>query len=148
MGLYRERTGVVMFVCREPEHATALVSQALVAARRVYSMPPAHGAIIAGQLLSDAALNTLWKTELVAMCERINGLRGVLVKKLTAATGRDFGFITREKGMFSFLGLSPEQTRELRERHGVYMLDSSRINVAGVNDRNMDYLAQAVAQVF
>ena len=147
MGLYRERTGLLIFICRERGHVAALVSQALVAARRVYSMPPGHGAIIAGQLLSDESLNALWKNELVLMCERIIGLRTALVEKLTAASGADFDFIQREKGMFSFLGLSPEQTRRLREEYSVYMLDSSRINVAGVNAGNIDYLAEAVAKV-
>lgn len=147
MGLYRERTGLVMFVCNGPEPVAAMVSQALVAARKVYSMPPAHGAIIAGALLSDTTLNALWKSELVEMCERINGLRAALVEKLNTASGRDFGFIAREKGMFSFLGLSVDQALRLREEHGVYMLDSSRINVAGVNASNIDYLAQAVAKV-
>jgi aspartate aminotransferase len=147
MGLYRERTGLVMFVCRDAGRVDALVSQALVAARRVYSMPPAHGAIIAGQLLSEPSLNALWKSELEVMCQRINGLRASLVEKLNGAGDTDFGFIAREKGMFSFLGLSTEQTRRLREEHSVYMLDSSRINVAGVNASNIDYLAQAVARV-
>lgn len=147
MGLYRERTGLTLFVAQGADNATALVSQAKVAARRVYSMPPAHGAIIAGRILEDRALNTLWQKELVAMCERINGLRADLVSKLNASTGRDYSFIQREKGMFSFLGLSVEQAVRLRREHGVYMLDSSRINVAGVNAGNIDYLAEAVAKV-
>jgi aspartate aminotransferase len=147
MGLYRERTGAVIFVCAGPDNAAALVSQALVAARRVYSMPPAHGAIIAGHLFTDAHLNALWKSELLMMCERINGLRADLVTKLSAASGRDFGFIAREKGMFSFLGLSAEQAQRLRKEDSVYMLDSSRINVAGVNAANIDYLAEAIARV-
>jgi aspartate aminotransferase len=147
MGLYRERTGAVIFSCAGPGNVAALVSQALVAARRVYSMPPAHGAIIAGQLFTDARLNALWKNELLAMCERINGLRADLVMKLSAASGRDFGFIQREKGMFSFLGLTVDQAQRLRKEHGIYMLDSSRINVAGVNASNIDYLAEAIARV-
>ncbi|MEH6591455.1 MAG: amino acid aminotransferase [Halioglobus sp.] len=147
MGLYRERTGAVLFVCAGPDNAAALVSQALVAARRVYSMPPAHGAIIAGHLFTDAHLNALWKSELLTMCERINGLRADLVAKLSAASGQDFGFITREKGMFSFLGLSAEQAQRLRKEDSIYMLDSSRINVAGVNATNIDYLAEAIARV-
>ncbi len=147
MGLYRERTGAVMFSAKNSERVEAMVSQALVAARRVYSMPPAHGAILAGQLLSDAVLNQVWKSELKTMCERVNGLRGELVQKLGAVSDRDFGFIAREKGMFSFLGLSADQTRALREDHSVYMLDSSRINVAGVNACNIDYLTQAIAKV-
>lgn len=147
MGLYRERTGITVFVCNNEDNAAALVSQAKVAARRVYSMPPAHGAIIAGRILEDANLNALWQAELVAMCERIIGLRAGLVSKLNASTGRDFNFIANEKGMFSFLGLSAEQAIRLRKEHGVYMLDSSRINVAGVNASNIDYLADAVAKV-
>ncbi|MCL4104249.1 UNVERIFIED_CONTAM: hypothetical protein GTU68_035111 [Idotea baltica] len=147
MGLYRERTGIVLFVCQTQANAEALVSQALVAARRVYSMPPAHGAIIAGHVLQDHNLKQLWHTELHEMCLRINGLRSTLKEKLSASTGRDFGFIEREKGMFSFLGLTEAQALQLREEHAVYMLNSSRINVAGVNARNINYLANAIATV-
>ena len=147
MGLYRERTGATLFIGKTRDNAEALVSQALVAARRVYSMPPAHGALIAGRILGDAELGELWRTELVDMCGRINRLRTTLRERLEAASGRDFAFIEKEKGMFSFLGLSAEQAIKLREAHSVYMLNSSRINVAGVNARNIEYLADAVAKV-
>jgi len=147
MGLYRERVGLALFVCRDEANAQALVSQALVAARRIYSMPPAHGALLAGRILSSDTLAASWRSELEAMCRRINGLRSGLRLKLEQASGRDFGFIEREKGMFSFLGLTPEQALRLRREYSVYMLDSSRINVAGVNARNLDYLAAAVAAV-
>ncbi|RLA58387.1 MAG: aromatic amino acid aminotransferase [Gammaproteobacteria bacterium] len=147
MGLYRERTGAAIFVCRDGENARALVSQGLVAARRVYSMPPAHGALLAGRILSDDLLGKLWRTELAGMCVRINELRSALVQKLQTVSDRDFSFIQREKGMFSFLGLTADQTRRLREEYSVYMLDSSRINMAGVNASNIDYLADAVAGV-
>ena len=147
MGLYRERAGLAMFVCRDEPSAQAAVSQALVAARGIYSMPPAHGALLAGRVLSDAALAQSWRAELATMCERINGLRRELRHKLAASSGRDFDFIERENGMFSFLGLSTEQVLRLRGEFSVYMLDSSRINVAGVNARNIDYLAQSVAAV-
>jgi aspartate aminotransferase len=147
MGLYRERTGAVLFICRDEANAQALVSQALVAARRIYSMPPAHGALLAGRILSNEMLAVSWRAELETMCRRINGLRSGLRQKLEEKSGRDFGFIEREKGMFSFLGLSPEQALRLRREYSVYMLDSSRINVAGVNARNIDYLADAVVAV-
>jgi aspartate aminotransferase len=147
MGLYRERTGCTLFVCRDKKNADALLSQAKVAARRVYSMPPAHGALLASAVLSDAALTASWQAELHGMCDRINGLRSDLVEKLQAATGRDFEFIRAEKGMFSFLGLSGEQVQTLRNDYSVYMLGSSRINVAGVNARNIDYLADSIAKV-
>ncbi len=147
LGLYRERTGAAVFVGSDADNARAILSQAKVAARRVYSMPPAHGALLAGRVLSDPALNALWREELQGMCARINGLRAALDDQLSAATGRDFSFIRHEKGMFSFLGLSAGQAIRLREEHSVYMLDSSRINVAGVNERNIGHLARAVAAV-
>lgn len=147
MGLYRERTGCTLFVCRDAKNAEALLSQAKVAARRVYSMPPAHGALLASAVLADPALTASWQAELHGMCDRINGLRSDLVEKLQASTGRDFEFIRAEKGMFSFLGLSSEQVQSLRDDYSVYMLGSSRINVAGVNARNIDYLADSIAKV-
>ena len=147
LGLYRERTGAAIFVCRDEANAGAIQSQAQVAARRVYSMPPAHGALLAGRILADDTLGALWRTELNTMCQRINGLRCSLRQALEQRSGGDFAFIEQEKGMFSFLGLSTAQAVRLREEYGVYMLDSSRINVAGVNAGNIDYLAEAVSNV-
>jgi len=147
LGLYRERVGATIFVCSDAANARAVLSQAQVAARRVYSMPPAHGALLAGRIFNDQELGNLWRVELNAMCQRINSLRSNLRRALEASCGRDFAFIEREKGMFSFLGLSAEQAQRLRQEHGVYMLDSSRINVAGINARNLEYVAQSVARV-
>ena len=147
LGLYRERVGAAIFVCNDEANAHAILSQAQSAARRVYSMPPAHGALLAGRVLSDDHLTGIWRTELSAMCQRINGLRTELRRALEARCGGDFAFIEREKGMFSFLGLSAAQAIRLREEHSVYMLDSSRINVAGVNRGNIDYIAESVAKV-
>ncbi|MEP5764747.1 MAG: amino acid aminotransferase [Halieaceae bacterium] len=147
LGLYRERTGATVFVGKSADSAAALESHGTKAARKIYSMPPAHGAILAGMVFTDDTLGQSWRTELAAMCERINGLRGMLDEKLTAVSGQDFSFIRRENGMFSFLGLSPEQVVRLREEFSVYMVGSSRINVAGVNHANIDYLAQSVARV-
>lgn len=147
LGLYRERTGAAMFVCRDAANARAILSQAKSAARRVYSMPPAHGALLAGRVLNDEVLGQAWREELAQMCARIHGLRGQLRGALESATGADYAFIEKEKGMFSFLGLTAEQTLRLRQEFSVYMLDSSRINVAGVNDANIGYLAASVAEV-
>lgn len=147
LGLYRERTGAAVFLCRDAGNADALLSQAKVAARKVYSMPPAHGALLAGRVLCNEELAAIWRQELGEVRDRINGLRSQLKAALESATGSDFSFIEREKGMFSFLGLAPEQCQRLRAEHSVYLLDSSRINVAGVNDRNIDYLARSVAAV-
>ena len=147
IGLYRERAGAVVFVGGDARAAEAMASQAVSAARRVYSMPPAHGALLAGRVLSSPALRSSWQTELGQICERINALRGQFRDALTTATGRDFGFIGTEHGMFSFLGLSVEQAQRLREEQSVYMLDSSRINIAGLNANNLGRVVEAVAAV-
>ena len=147
LGLYRERTGATIFVCRDPANARAVISQAQVAARRIYSMPPAHGALLAGRILTNDHLGGIWRAELEVMCQRINSLRSILREALEVRCGGDYSFIEREKGMFSFLGLSAVQAQRLRQDYGVYMLDSSRINVAGVNTRNIDYLAESVSKV-
>ena len=147
IGLYRERAGAVVFVGGDERAAEAMASQAVSAARRVYSMPPAHGALLAGRVLSSAALRSAWEVELGEICKRINGLRGQFQDALTATTGRDFGFIGSEHGMFSFLGLSVEQAQRLRAEQSVYMLDSSRINIAGLNTNNLGRVVEAVALV-
>ena len=147
IGLYRERAGAVVFVGGDARAAEAMASQAVSAARRVYSMPPAHGALLAGRVLSSPALRSSWQKELGQICERINALRGQFRDALTTATGRDFGFIGTEHGMFSFLGLSVEQAQRLREEQSVYMLDSSRINIAGLNANNLGRVVEAVAAV-
>lgn len=147
LGLYRERTGATLFVCRDAANARAILSQAQAAARRVYSMPPAHGALLAGRIFDDPRLGGIWRAELATMCQRINGLRSSLRQALEARCGGDYAFIEREKGMFSFLGLSAGQALRLREEFSVYMLDSSRINVAGINAGNIDYVTESVSKV-
>jgi aspartate aminotransferase len=147
IGLYRERAGAVVFVGGDARAANATASQAVAAARRVYSMPPAHGALLAGRVLSSPELRASWQAELAQICERINGLRVAFRDALSSATGRDFDFIGLEKGMFSFLGLSVEQAQRLRVEQSVYLLDSSRINVAGLNARNLPRVVEAVASV-
>ncbi len=147
IGLYRERSGAVVFVGGDARAAEAMASQAVSAARRVYSMPPAHGALLAGRVLSSTALRSAWEAELDRICQRINCLRGEFEQALTTATGRDFGFIGTEHGMFSFLGLSVQQAQRLRDEQSVYMLDSSRINIAGLNANNLSRVVEAVASV-
>ena len=147
IGLYRERAGAVVFVGGDARAAEAMASQAVSAARRVYSMPPAHGALLAGRVLSSPVLRSAWEAELGQICQRINDLRGQFEDTLTTATGRDFGFIGKEHGMFSFLGLSVEQAQRLRAEQSVYMLDSSRINIAGLNTNNLGRVVEAVASV-
>jgi len=98
-------------------------------------------------VLSSPALRSAWEAELGQICARINDLRGQFEDALTNSTGRDFGFIGKEHGMFSFLGLSVEQAQRLRAEQSVYMLDSSRINIAGLNTNNLGRVVEAVASV-
>jgi aspartate aminotransferase len=147
-GLYRERAGALHVINETHAAADAALSQLVRIARSIYSMPPDHGAAIVQEILANNALRELWADEVVGMRKRIQGLRHEAVKQLARAyPQRDFGFIARQQGMFSFLGVDKEQVGELRSRHHVYMTDDSRINIAGLRADNLEYFAQAVAQV-
>jgi aspartate aminotransferase len=147
-GLYRERVGSLHVVSETPDGADAVLTQLVRIARTIYSMPPDHGAAIVHEILGDAALRAAWVAEVDAMRARIDGLRKALVERLRQeCPQRDFGFIARQQGMFSFLGASPEQVRVLREQHHVYMTDDSRMNIAGLRQENLEYFAKAVAKV-
>lgn len=147
-GLYRERAGALTVIGNDAEQTATSASQIAAIARGLWSMPPDHGAAIVETILSDAALNTEWREELAEVRERINTTRARFAQALRdAGVERDFDFITREKGMFSFLGISAEQVAQLVDRHSVYLVDSSRINVAGINDRNLEYLVRSLKRV-
>ena len=111
-------------------------------------MPPAHGAAIVETILSSDELRQQWHGELKEMRDRINGNRKLLVDKLVEqGITRDFSFITRQKGMFSFLGITPEQVQRLQDEFSIYMVGSSRMSIAGIANSNVDYLAQSIAKV-
>jgi aspartate aminotransferase len=144
-GLYRERTGALALISETATVNAAATSQLLSVIRSHYSMPPAHGASIVETILGDEDLRAQWQQELNGMCERILHLRHAFADAL-APVG-DFDFIARQRGMFSFLGISPEQVGLLRKEHGIYMLESSRVNVAGLNDRVLPKVASALREV-
>ena len=147
-GLYRERAGALGIMCESPAEADAAMSQLVRLARGLWSMPPDHGAAIVHGLLSDATLKAQWIAEVDAMRERVRGLRREVVRQLAEhCPGRDFGFIARQNGMFSLFGITTEQVRELRARHHVYMVDDSRMNVAGLRRENLEYFVRSVAAV-
>jgi len=147
-GLYRERTGAVMVIADSATAAEAAASQVVGTAREMYSVPPAHGAALVAMILDDATLRNEWDAELTEMRDRINGLRATLVNKLKAKSGNyDFSFIQKEKGMFSFLGLTPEQVKKLIGTYSIYLVGSSRINVAGLNAANIDYTVDSILAV-
>jgi aspartate aminotransferase len=147
-GLYRERTGCLSVISQTPTAGDAALSHLIRIARSIYSMPPDHGAAIVSEILSDTALRAQWAAELTAMRERITGLRHELVKQLAREyPQRDFSFIGRQRGMFSFLGVTAPQVQALRNQHHIYMMDDSRMNIAGLRADNLAYFAGAVAQV-
>jgi len=147
-GLYRERTGSLTVLCETTQSMQASASQIASIARAIYSMPPDHGAAVVATILADVALHDNWLQELAVVRNRINKLRSQLVNALKAkGVARDFSFIEKEKGMFSFLGISVNQVQTLIRDYSIYLVDSSRINIAGINDNNIDYLTDSLIKV-
>ena len=147
-GLYRERTGAMTLIC-DSEAATAVATTQIAgAARAMYSMPPDHGAAIVQLILTNDVLRAEWDAELTEMRDRINGLRSQFVRQIQSiGIEQDFSFIEREKGMFSFLGVNVGQVQTLVNDYSIYLVNSSRINVAGINDANIEYLSNSLATV-
>jgi aspartate aminotransferase len=147
-GLYRERIGAVSVVAADKKTVEIARSVLLSVVRSIYSMPPAHGAIIVGHILDSAELTALWHQELATMRNRINDYRQLIIDKLAAEdVKQDFSFITKQHGMFSFLGINKVQIDRLRSEFSIYMVGSSRVSIAGLNHNNIDYFAKAVAAV-
>lgn len=147
-GLYRERVGAVTFVAGSAERSATVASQVKRAIRTLYSNPPAHGAELVATILADKELTCQWHGEVAAMRDRINGMRKLLVQKLAEhKVPGDYSFIERQRGMFSFSGLTKDQVARLREEDAIYIVGSGRINVAGVTEANVDRLCAAIARV-
>ncbi len=147
-GLYRERTGCLMVLTSTSSEAQAVQTHIQDAARANYSMSPAYGGYLVDKVLNQQDLKTNWQTELDEMATRVRGLRqGLVAAFQSEGIEKDFSFITRQKGMFSFLGISKEQVDALKNQFGIYMAGSSRINVAGLNTQCLPYVAKAVASV-
>jgi aromatic-amino-acid transaminase len=125
-----------------------VLSQVKRLVRTNYSNPPSHGGHVIAKVLSTPELRALWEKELAAMRDRIRTMRALLVEKIHARVpGADFSFILRQKGMFSYSGLTRDQVVRMREEFGVYAIESGRICVAALNAGNIDYAADAVAKV-
>ena len=147
-GLYRERTGSITFIAETPEQADIVAAQAMSVARQIYSMPPAHGALLVSLILGDQQLRANWEAELTEVRERIQSMRSLLADSIqNNAAGIDFSHIKQQRGMFSFLGLNTAQLDQLREEYGVYIVSSSRVNLAGINSSNIDYLGSSILSV-
>lgn len=146
--MYRERVGAISVVTRDAEKAAAVETVIHNITRKNYSMPPAHGPAVIDVILHSDELNTQWISEVKGMRDRINGLRKTMSEKIVASgIQRDFSFLERQSGMFSFMGLTVEQVHRLRDEFAIYMVNSSRVNVASYNEGNMDYFVDALASV-
>ncbi|MDO6445285.1 amino acid aminotransferase [Colwellia sp. 1_MG-2023] len=147
-GLYRERIGAITIIGQSSAAVDVANSVLLYVIRVIYSMPPAHGAALVETILHSDELRQQWFVELKEMRDRINGNRQLLVDKLIEkGVTRDFSFITRQMGMFSFLGITPEQVQQLQDEYSIYMVGSSRMSIAGIANSNVDYLAESIAKV-
>ncbi|WOT06815.1 amino acid aminotransferase [Shewanella youngdeokensis] len=147
-GLYRERIGACSIIGENAAASDVAFSVLLYVVRCIYSMPPAHGAAIVETILGSQTLKQEWLSELSQMRNRINGNRAMLVDKLKEiGVKQNFDFITQQKGMFSFLGITPTQVKQLQTQNSIYMVDSSRISIAGIGNDNVDYLAQSIANI-
>ncbi|MBI1170335.1 aminotransferase class I/II-fold pyridoxal phosphate-dependent enzyme [bacterium] len=146
-GIYRERTGILIALT-EPARKAVVQGNLNFLNRQNYSFPPDHGARLVTMILEDAALTADWKAELEEVRRNMLTLRRALAEELRRATNSDrYDFIAHHRGMFSRIGLSEAQVIALREKHGIYMVGDSRINIAGLNAATVPVLAAAIAAV-
>lgn len=147
-GLYSERVGSLNIVTGNSDEAKKTLSHIKRVVRTLYSSPPSHGARIVRAVLSSPALRSEWEEELGTMRERIKSMRESFKNALSAKIlGRDFNFITSQKGMFSYSGLPREAIIQLREKKSIYAIESGRICVAALNLGNLDYVVDGISQV-
>ena len=146
--LYGERVGALSVVAASGEEAQRVLSQLKRVVRTNYSNPPTHGGQIVASVLTTPELRALWEKELASMRDRIRDMRRQLVEKLQArVAGLDYGFVVKQRGMFSYSGLSKEAVGRLRDEFSVYAVDTGRICVAALNSRNIDYVADSIVKV-
>ncbi len=147
-GLYSERVGALTVVGANQEATLKAQSNVKKIIRAIYSNPPNHGGAVVSTILNDAELRAEWEQEVTALRERIHSMRKLFVETLRAkGVAQDFSFLIRQQGMFSFSGLTREQVVRLRQEYAIYIVESGRINVAGMTAKNMDYLCDAIATV-
>lgn len=148
LSLYGERVGGLSVVCPSRAEAELVQGQLKFTVRRIYSSPPAHGDMVVDLVMNDENLYNQWVSEVYEMRDRIADMREKLQKTLESKLpNRDFSYFTKQKGMFSFTGLTKEQVARLQSDFAVYMVDNGRMCVAGLNNKNIDYVANAIAEV-
>ena len=147
-GLYRDRVGTLSLLAADEATAGIIASNVNNYVRTLYSVPPDHGAAVVSMILQDEDLRAEWAGEVDAMRSRLHDMSQLLHDRLTQkAPGHDFSHLVRTNGMFCFLGIGADQVRRLKADYGIYMVDSSRVNVAGITPDNVDHLAAAIAAV-
>ncbi len=146
--LYGERVGALSIVTSGKDESSRVLSQLKRVIRTNYSNPPIHGAAIVAAVLSSPELRRQWEEELAGMRDRIRAMRVALLEAIkTHGVAADFSFITAQRGMFSYTGLTAAQVERLREEFGIYAVSTGRICLAALNSKNVDYVASAIAKV-
>ena len=146
--LYGERIGGLTFVCDDQATAQKVLGQLKATVRRIYSSPATTGALLVDNVLNDADLTAQWQAELTEMRERIIKMRQMLNEKLSQALPeRDFSYLVKQQGMFSYTGLTAEQVDILKDQYAIYLVRSGRMCAAGLNLSNIDYVAESIAEV-
>ncbi|UDG82623.1 amino acid aminotransferase [Candidatus Vallotia cooleyia] len=146
--LYGERCGGLSVVCQSTNEASRVLGQLTGVVRANYSNPPTYGAKIVHRVLCTPALRALWQSELAAMCKRISAMRHLIYQRLRSYFADDkLSHYIRQRGMFTYTGLSAEQVNRLRIEHGVYLVRSGRMCIAGLNEQNVIVVADAIANV-
>ena len=149
MSLYGQRAGGLMVVSSNAEEAALVLGQLQLGVRRIYSSPPVQGGLTAYHVLSDPLLAAQWQNEVYVMRDRIRAMRGRIYEVLQSKLPeRDFSYFVKQRGMFSYTGLSVAQVHRLRDEFAIYLLDSGRMCIAGLNDSNVNTVADAFAAVF
>lgn len=148
LSLYGERVGGLSIVCPSKDEAERVFGQINFVVRRIYTSPPSHGGHVVDIVMNDEQLHEQWISEVYGMRDRIRAMRVKLQSILEAnLPSQDFDYITRQRGMFSFTGLTPEQVERLQSEFGIYIVSSSRMCMSGLNADNIDYVAQAMVAV-
>ena len=146
--LYGERVGALSVVTASKDESARVLSQIKRLIRSNYSNPPIHGGAIVAAVLASPELRQMWEAELVQMRERIKVMRTSLVDKLKAkGVAQDFSFVIKQRGMFSYTGLSAEQVARMQSEFGVYAVNTGRVCIAALNSKNIDHVAGAIAAV-
>lgn len=146
--LYRERLGAFIGIAKDAKQQEIMRSHLAQIARVIYSSPPAHGSAVVSTILASNELNQLWRDELQEIRQNISQLRQSLLTELAQYNLQErFACITQQQGMFSFTGLQPNEVKQLTEEFAIYLAGNGRINIAGYNLNNLDYLAKAIAKV-